>query len=1121
MPPGPLHSTCGGEYMVSQSHMSQGSNQPTSNIDCTGLWLRDVIAEQDRLLSLLEYKHFCVFFSTPHIDRFARNSARQQPERHQIWTQINTILTLLEAPEALQFENQDVARSIVKEVETAIRFDDRCRGEPGGLDLLVRLHTLDGALWSENLQDLGSVLLEASLTHLNRMEQSSVSSRYHLEMALEYYARAESSDLGGNDTRVLRKLVAIGKVRLGRCIEHWEEILEGGLANGSTATDNPFAGQKLNVPEESRDDFFIGFQCISYMPGLSFTGNFTEMTDHSPEGNNHLSLPGITLSASIYDTSTWAYEVLQAQAKLQELASDGSKDTAPALAQIHLVFSLLEAFEPFTFNDHFVWATTLMASRDAFRELSGTPNLLSHYLTQAIELSVRYSTLSDDLCPRQGSKQSLVAALGDAIGVHLHQIMAPNGTTDTRLLDAVLEYYARLASIDHNVAASLDPIDQGMGVPQMVAACGILRMREVIAKSQVFETFESTFGQNCSPFDDHDIWWQYLQPDMRPLLIKCFETIQQAEADMNFVIECLSWGVRLLQEDDPELPNILDVLSFFLGFRRIIFQDHSSYAMDINQAVEYQTRAISLTPKDHPKYQERMNHLANLLEDRFNSGEESMEDVEKTLEILRSQAKDLKCEDEQAISDQIALAAAFERRFEMTGTGDDIDRAIETLSRVAQSLPVNYPPLHRATISKKLGVIYRRRFLSFGKLADIDKAVEYLGHALLFQSEGQGSRGLILLESMRTRKARYDRLKEHRDMHMMREYFEELQVSKESTGTVAHEHHIRQLFSTPLDLVDIMAKLPMSHDPDPAKIEALNEKVTFAEKLVAIFGSAPTYIAHLARCLYERYLDTNDTTDIHDAIGYMNQALSLKPQGHSDVPNWYYELACFHYIRLYQSPSLGDYQQAVQCANQALSLFPCNHRNRTSCLVALANIYCHGPSFGEDRGELQQMYWKCYQEAACCVRGDPSLKLMAAHVWVHTSMRTKNYGQAMEAFTAAMSIVPEVAWLGDTVAKRFSLGNSALTAQIGTLATKAAATAIHSHYHATALEWLEQGRSVIWNQTLQLRTPLDELQSAKPELAHELKQLSAELHHAGFQTPYTGGADTDLTSLEAAAQRHR
>jgi hypothetical protein len=45
------------------------------------------------------------------------------------------------------------------------------------------------------------------------------------------------------------------------------------------------------------------------------------------------------------------------------------------------------------------------------------------------------------------------------------------------------------------------------------------------------------------------------------------------------------------------------------------------------------------------------------------------------------------------------------------------------------------------------------------------------------------------------------------------------------------------------------------------------------------------------------------------------------------------------------------------------------------------------------------------------------------------------------------------------------------------------------------LEWLEQGRSIVWGQLLQLRTPVDALHEVQPALANELVRVSMALEH--------------------------
>jgi hypothetical protein len=64
----------------------------------------------------------------------------------------------------------------------------------------------------------------------------------------------------------------------------------------------------------------------------------------------------------------------------------------------------------------------------------------------------------------------------------------------------------------------------------------------------------------------------------------------------------------------------------------------------------------------------------------------------------------------------------------------------------------------------------------------------------------------------------------------------------------------------------------------------------------------------------------------------------------------------------------------------------------------------------------------------------------------------------------------------------------------------AASAAISMHDYQKAVEWLEQGRSVIWGQLLNLRTPVDELRENHPGLANRLVSLSTSLETAGTRS---------------------
>lgn len=117
-----------------------------------------------------------------------------------------------------------------------------------------------------------------------------------------------------------------------------------------------------------------------------------------------------------------------------------------------------------------------------------------------------------------------------------------------------------------------------------------------------------------------------------------------------------------------------------------------------------------------------------------------------------------------------------------------------------------------------------------------------------------------------------------------------------------------------------------------------------------------------------------------------------------------------------------------------------------------------------------------------------SHKFLAASTWADAARAIENYQSQFEAYEVAIELLPELAWLGLSVSDRH---RHLLTA--GHVVREAAAAALNVSQYSTALEWLEQGRSIIWGQKLQLRTPLDDLERDYPELAIKLKQISRQL----------------------------
>ncbi|CAE6520932.1 unnamed protein product [Rhizoctonia solani] len=145
----------------------------------------------------------------------------------------------------------------------------------------------------------------------------------------------------------------------------------------------------------------------------------------------------------------------------------------------------------------------------------------------------------------------------------------------------------------------------------------------------------------------------------------------------------------------------------------------------------------------------------------------------------------------------------------------------------------------------------------------------------------------------------------------------------------------------------------------------------------------------------------------------------------------------------------------------------------------------------------------------------PTVQLKSAFAWAELSsipgLPLPEGHDPLNAYQTAMDLVPHVVWLGTNIGERYQEAKN-----IKHLASSAAALAITARRYDLALEWLEQGRAVVWSQMLQLRSPLDDLAAVDPSLAANMRQVATELFNAssGFK------ANVSLKPQDEATQQH-
>jgi hypothetical protein len=158
-----------------------------------------------------------------------------------------------------------------------------------------------------------------------------------------------------------------------------------------------------------------------------------------------------------------------------------------------------------------------------------------------------------------------------------------------------------------------------------------------------------------------------------------------------------------------------------------------------------------------------------------------------------------------------------------------------------------------------------------------------------------------------------------------------------------------------------------------------------------------------------------------------------------------------------------------------------------------------------------------HKSAATCVLGAPKVRLRGATQWARLCSRNCDSPEVLTAFGIAMDLLMLIAGLEETVQHRY-----AIIEAYGGLPVEAASVAIILGAPHTALEWLEQGRCLVWGQQSRLHTPLDQLKVHNMPLAKQIVEVSRLLEGLGSSRQHSSNVESfaEKVTLEAEALQH-
>ena len=583
----------------------------------------------------------------------------------------------------------------------------------------------------------------------------------------------------------------------------------------------------------------------------------------------------------------------------------------------------------------------------------------------------------------------------------------------------------------------------------------------------------------------------------------CFLRLGQLN-DLEDAISSEREAVDLTPGGHPDKPSCLTNLgnSFRIRFERF------GQINDLKDAISRQKEAVDLTPDGHPQKPGRLRNLGNSFLTRFQRLGQ-LNDLEGGILRVR-EAVNLTLDGHPDKPGHLNdLGTSLLIRFEHLGQLSDLEDAISKQRQAVNLTPDGHPdkPSHL----NNLGDSFLTHFHHLGQLNDLEDAISRQREAVGLTPDGHHDKPTRLNNLGISFLTRFQRLGQLNDLEdaILRQR-EAVDLTPDGhPGKLMCLHNLGNSFLTRFerfgqlsDLEDAISRLrevvdltPDSHPHKPSRLQSLS-------------NSFLTRFQHLGRL-----------NDLEDAILMAREAVDLTPDGHPGKPGYLNNLGNTFRTRFERLGQLSDLEDAISRQGEAVDLTPDGHPDKSTHLNNL------GISFrtrSQRLGRLSDMEHaiSLFLRAASDLWGPARDRFRASQNWI-TCARAIHHPSLLHAYSVSINILPQLAWNGFSFSARY-----AELARSADVVREAAAAALESGFPETAVEWLEQGRSIVWGDLFQLRSSYEDLSFSYPNHAYRLRELSAALEYASATHEKSLSALSEPTpsatrSLQQEADKHR
>ncbi|KIJ55821.1 hypothetical protein M422DRAFT_240443 [Sphaerobolus stellatus SS14] len=546
--------------------------------------------------------------------------------------------------------------------------------------------------------------------------------------------------------------------------------------------------------------------------------------------------------------------------------------------------------------------------------------------------------------------------------------------------------------------------------------------------------------------------------------------------DLNESVLKKQEAVQLTPDGHSDKPSRLNNLGSSLLTRF----EQTGDMTDLNESVLKFQETVQLTPDNHTAKPSRLNNLGTSLLRRFEQTGD-MTDLNESV-LKKQEAVQLTLDGHPHKSSWLnSLGSSLLTRFEQTGDMTDLNKSVLKKEEAVQLTPDGHPD--KSSRLNDLGNSLLRRFEQTGDMTDVNESVLKFQEAVQLTPDGHPGKPSLLNNLGSSLLRRFEQTGDMTDLNESALKFQEA-VQLTPDGHPDKPSWLNNLGSS------LLRRFQQTGD-----MTDLNESVLKKQEAVQLTPDGhpdkPSWLNNLGSSLLTRFEKTGDMTDLNESLLKTQEAVQLTPDGHPDKPSRLNNLGSSLLTRFEQTGDMTDINESVLKKQEAVQLTPDGHPDKSSWLNNLGNSLLaqfHQTESSHNVADLMNASL-AYSSAAHAEYGPPSVRLHAARLWASCLHILPSTSQSiLDPYHTAISLLSEIAWLGSSLPDRHHQ-----IMQAGNVVHEAAASAYKLGNYTQAVEWLEQGRSVIWGQLLQLRTPLDDLAEKQPKLCQKLERNTFQL----------------------------